>query len=366
MEFICSQEEIKKALMQSAKAVPSRPTHPILGNILFSVENDVLSLTGFNLNLAIISSISVESIVDGSITLPSNILINLIGKLPSQELRFQLSENTVKIITENGTFSLQGIDDSEYPEIPQVTSEKSLLLTSDTLIDGFKKTCFAASSDDTKQVLTGVHFMLSDNTLELAATDGHRLSVMKTEVENPEDYELTIPSYALNELLKIIEPRQDIKMSFEDGYIQVKSQNTTFIVRILDGTYPNYNSLIPTQFSYSIVVNKVKLVQALEILSVFNTQKNNTFKAEFFKDKIILTMDEKEVGRGRQTLDCQALCSLEDSINIGFNIKYVLDGLKKIDSDEVYFKWNTPQGPAIFTGLVDQMLYLVMPIQIRE
>lgn len=366
MEFICSQEEIKKALIQSAKAVPSRPTHPILGNILFTVEDNTLSMTGFNLNCAIVSSIQVDSIIDGSITIPSNILINLIGKLPSQELRFQVSENTVKIITENGTFSLQGIDSSEYPEIPQVTSEKTLLLSSEILLDGFKKTCFAASSDDTKQVLTGVHFILSNNALELAATDGHRLSIIKTEVESSEDCELTIPSYALNELLKILEPKQEILMNFEDGYIQVKSQNTTFIVRILDGIYPNYNSLVPTQFTYSIVTNKSKLVQALEILSVFNSQKNNTFKAELFKDKIILTMDEKEVGRGKQTLDCQALCSLEDPINIGFNIRYVLDGLKKIDSEEVYFKWNTPQGPAIFTGLADQMIYLVMPIQIRD
>lgn len=363
MKFFCQQSDLKKALSIVGKCVPSRATHPILETVKFEIDSNTLTLTTFNLSSGSITNIPIDecSGVEG-FCLPFNLLSNLINKLPEQKLTFEKKEENITIGTKSGEFILQSFPLNDYPELPEVKTENKIILDANLFIDSLGKTCFAASTDETKQVLTGVHLSIKENQIELAATNGHRLSCWKTETDLTEEIDITIPSKALREFYKSI-TEDSITLYFEDTYLKIETEQQTFITRILEGTYPSYQQLIPTEFEHKIVCERKKLIQALDLISVFF---DNNAIFTISQDSINLTTKGTEIGNSTQLVKSQYLGKLESPIKISFNIKYVLEGLKNIDSEEIKLKINTPQSPAIFTHLIDDFLYLVMPVQIRE
>ena len=273
----------------------------------------------------------------------------------------------------SGKFQLRGVKADEYPELPTVEKEEAFLLGIPALSEGLKGSLFAASSDETKQILTGIHLTRQLDTLEFAATDGHRLAVVKTsenteeeETDNPiteeQNFTVTIPARALRELEKIMamgKEEEDVALYVDEGQVVFELGCQHLTSRKLDGAYPNYNQLIPQSFERSLVTDRKALIDSLERVSVLTDQKNNLvkFNLDSEKKQVILSVEARELGNAKESLDAEII---GDDFEIGFNIRYLMDGLKALSANEIKFQFNgTP-----LSGL--QMTYLIMPVQIRD
>jgi DNA polymerase III subunit beta len=390
MRIICSQSDLKTNLSLVSRVVPSRPTHPVLANVLLEADQESgrINLTGFDLSLGMRTSLDAQIIEGGSLTVPAKLMNDIVSRLPEGEITL-INENgdenqssILQIQSASGSFQVRGMDAEEYPELPTIEDGDTLSLPIEALMEGLKGTAFAASTDDSKQVLTGVHFIGSQDSLELAATDGHRLSMIQTSVEGTnededeetttfdlKDFEATIPARALREVEKMLTTAQDdeqLILHVDESQVIFELGRQRLTSRKLEGTYPSYRQLIPTQFKRQMTVDRKRLLNALELVAVLADQKNNIvkFTIDSEKEQLSLSVDAKDVGSGKQILPAEIT---GDSLQIGFNVKYLMDGLKALPSDEVTIHFNESTQPVIFNPLSGvKMTYLVMPVQLRD
>ena len=387
MKIICSQIDLKNNLSLISRAVPSRPTHPILANVLLVADEDKnqVTLTGFDLSLGMRSTFSAEVEEGGVITLPAKLFNDIVTRLPEGQIVLEFEKDEVDenpLVTLNslsGKFQLRGVNADEYPELPVVDKEESFLLKIPALTEGLRGSLFAASSDETKQILTGIHLTRQLDTLEFAATDGHRLAVVKTceekeaEEENSiteeQNFTITIPARALRELEKIMAMGQDedaIALYVDEGQVVFELGCQHLTSRKLDGAYPNYNQLIPQSFEKSMVIDRKHLIDSLERVSVLTDQKNNLVKFHLNSEQqqLILSVEANELGNAKELIEAEIT---GDNFEIGFNIRYLMDGLKALSANDIKFNFNSPTQPVIATPLSGvQMTYLIMPVQIRD
>jgi DNA polymerase III subunit beta len=399
MKFTCAQSDLNTNLSLVSRAVPSRPTHPILGNILLTVDADTqtVSLTGFDLSLGIRATIGAEIIEAGNLTLPAKLLSDIVSRLPQGEITIATIANDddeeilTTIKSASGSFQIRAMAATEYPELPTIEEGQTLTIPISVFSDGLKGALFAASADETKQILTGVHIRTSGSAaaptenLEFAATDGHRLAVVHTSAllsvntaleeqegnksENLTGFALTIPARALRELEKILGAKQEdetLSLHFDDSQIIFDLGDRRLTSRKLEGSYPAYEQLIPDRFSRTLTVDRKRLIGGLELVSVIADQKNNLvkFTLDGEKGQLSLAVDTKDVGNARESMPAEITGT---DTEIAFNVKYLMDGLKALAAQEIKMHLNEGTQPAIFTPLGGlKMTYLVMPVQIRE
>lgn len=244
-----------------------------------------------------------------------------------------------------------------------------------TLIEGLRGSLFATSADETKQVLTGVHLTVKQDTLEFAATDGHRLAVVETTNESPDassedSLEVTVPARALRELERMLahssESEEFVALYFDQGQVVFEWQHQRLTSRTLERHYPAYHLLIPKQFQRELTLERKQLLSSLERIAVLADQKNNLVKVSVNGDaqEITLSVESQDVGSAMESMSAQI--SGED-IDIAFNIKYLMEGLKALPASEISMHMNTDLTPVIFTPLGGlKMTYLAMPVQLRN
>lgn len=367
MNVILSQSELKSALQIVSKAIPSRPSHPILANVLINSNNDSITLTGFDLSIGIKLIIPALVIDPIAFTVPCKLFLDIISRLPDGEIQLSCEESekpTIRIECNSAKFSISGLASAEYPKMPQISSEESVSLSYEVLKEGVRNTAFSASNDETKQVLTGIHLSQKDDYLEFAATDGHRLAVSKQILENEVTINsVTLPSGALKDLISAA--KDDIDMTIEDGHVQFESGNLTFISRILDGTYPAYMGLIPTDFKREVVINRKDLISAVDLVSVLIGQANIIrLDLDGENDQLIVSGDGKEIGTGRQKINAEIT---GESLALGLNSKYFLESLRVMESEEIRVFLNEATQPVVIKPLSgEDSLFLIMPVQLRD
>jgi DNA polymerase III, beta subunit len=376
LHVVIPQSTLSPAIATVSRAVASRPTHPILGNIKLVADEDAqtLTLTAFDLNIAIVMPLSAQVVTGGAITLPSKLLGDIVSRLPDEDVTIfntsalEEATNLVSLTCGSGKYQLNGLPVTEFPELPNIDSDESFDIAIATLRAGLAATLIAVSQDETKRILTGVHFVSAPDYLEFAATDGHRLSVIKTLVEDGQEFVATIPAKALKTLDLLI-GNQDlpITMRADDSNAIFELPNGTLITRLLDGTYPNYRQLIPTSLGRKITLERKLLMSALERISVLADTKNNIVKITVDNDaqEISLSVESPDVAAGREALAAQVS---GDDLEIAFNVKYLADGLKTLHTNEIQLQLNLANNPALACAYWRGMsrLILLMPVQIRN
>ncbi len=385
MEIVCNQNEFNYAIQLVSKAVASRPTHPILANLLLTADQGTnkISLTGFDLNLGIQTSFDATVNKSGAITVPSKLLSEIVNKLPSEtpvSLDVDESSDNILIKSDRGSFNIKGIPSDDYPSLPFVESGTSLNIDPSSFLKALKLTIFASSSDDSKQLLTGVNFTFNLKYLESAATDGHRLAVVLVDnkenfdekedfVSNEENLSVTIPTRSLREIEKLVSLRSSensIKLFYDKGQVVFISSNQIITTRTLEGSYPNYSQLIPDNFTKVFTFNTKKIIESLERIAVLADQQSSVVKIKLNeKDLALVSADAQDIGNASELVPV----SFDfDQFDIAFNVRYLLEGLKVISSDNVIFKCNLPTTPAVLVpdDNINSFTYLVMPVQVRS
>jgi len=385
MEIICNQNELNNAIQLVNKAVATRPTHPILANILLTADQGTnkISLTGFDLNLGIQTSFDGTVKDSGAITIPSKLLSEIVNKLPNETpVSLDVDENSDNILikSDRGSFNLKGIPSDDYPSLPFVESGTSLNIDPNSFLKALKSTIFASSNDDSKQLLTGVNFTFKQNYLESASTDGHRLAVSlidkEENVENNEslhsnesDLSVTIPTRSLREIEKFFtlkSSENSLKLFYDKGQLVFISSNQIITTRTLEGNYPNYSQLIPDTFSKIVNFNTKKLIDALERIAVLADQQSSVVKIKLDNtDLALISADAQDIGNANESIPVSY--SGED-FDIAFNVRYLLEGLKVISSQNVLLKCNLATTPAVLVpeDNLNSFTYLVMPVQVRS
>ena len=391
MKIVSSQSDLKNNLSLVSRAVPSRAEPAVLANVLMiaTEATQKVSMVAFDGSMGIKTSFNAEVLEGGSITLPAKLLNDIVTRLPEMEITLDAgdeSENFVATISSaGGEFQLTGIDAEEFPELPKVEGEQKMELPIALLNEGLGGCLFAASTELSKQVLTGVHLKTKalgegNNTdiLEFAATDSHRLAVVATDwnEENSEsgsaidlpEFAVTIPAKALRELERIVGDAAEtdrVKVSFDDAVMIFELGDRLLTSAKIPGDYPAYGQLIPQEFAREMIVDRKRLLSGLELVAVL-AQKNNLVKFSLNNDlgELTVSADAQDIGNAKQSLPAEII---GEDIEIAFNIKYLMDGLKALSAPEVKMQLNEGHQPVIFSPLGGlDMTYLVMPVQLRN
>ncbi|ELR99660.1 DNA polymerase III subunit beta [Gloeocapsa sp. PCC 73106] len=377
MKIICSKNEFNSNLGLVSRIVPSRPTHPILANVLLIADEkkQQLTLTSFDLSMSISTHFPAEISHEGKITLPAKLLTDIVSRLPEGEIMMfyepdDLEDNPLFTITSaSGRFQIRSMGAEEYPELPVVEGE-NLNLPVSTLMQGFKSAAFAASPDETKQVLTGLHLQKTSTNLEFAATDGHRLAVGVQELDSFEtEFSMTIPVRAFRELERLLnnaQPDENVELYLEETQVAFEFSSFRLTSRKLEGTYPAYHKLIPEKFSRQVTVDRKLLLRGLELMAVLADQRSNLvkFTIDTKEAKVILQVEAPDLGNAKESLPAEIT---GDHLDIGFNVKYLIDGLKAFNCTDIQIQLNEANQPVIFSPLGgNKITYLVMPVQLRD
>ena len=385
MKVVCSQSELNSALQLVSRAVATRPTHPVLANVLLTADagSNRLSLTGFDLSLGIQTSLAASVETSGAITLPARLLGEIVSRLSSDSpvtLAVDDSGEQVQPTSLSGSYQMRGMSADDYPDLPMVESGMTLKLQPERLVQALKGTLFASSADEAKQLLTGVHLKFNQRALEAAATDGHRLAVLNvedalqdaalTDAVDDEGFAVTLPSRSLREVERLMASwRSDEPVSLfcDRGQVVFLAADQMVTSRTLEGTYPNYGQLIPDGFTRTFGMDRRALIAALERIAVLADQHNNVVKfSSQPEDGVVqISADAQDVGSGSESLPS----NLEgDAMQIAFNVRYLLDGLKAMGSDRIVLHCNAPTTPAVLRSeeASEAFTYLVMPVQIRS
>ena len=385
MKLVCSQAELNAALQLVSRAVASRPTHPVLANVLLTADagTDRLSLTGFDLNLGIQTSLPASVDTSGAVTLPARLLGEIVSKLSSDSpvsLSSDAGAEQVELTSSSGSYQMRGMTADDFPELPLVENGTALRVDPSSLLKALRATLFASSADEAKQLLTGVHLRFNQKRLEAASTDGHRLAMLtvedalqaeiNAEESEPAELAVTLPARSLREVERLMaswKGDDPVSLFCERGQVVVLAADQMVTSRTLEGTYPNYRQLIPDGFSRTIDLDRRAFISALERIAVLADQHNNVVRiaTEPATGLVQISADAQDVGSGSESLPAEIN---GDAVQIAFNVRYVLDGLKAMDCDRIRLSCNAPTTPAILTPTNDEsgLTYLVMPVQIRS
>lgn len=395
MKLVCTQNDLSTNLSTVSRAVPGRAPQPVLANVrlIADVQTQRVSLIAFDLSLGIKTSFQAQVEVGGDIALPAKLLNDIVSRLPTGDIALEETvEDTVTLTCAIGRYQVRGMDAGEFPELPAIENSQVLLLPKDALLEGLHGCLFATSTDETKQVLMGVHLKVGADSLEFAATDGHRLAMVKTsnradsEAESPatgqdSKFEMTVPARALRELEKIAGMQQsdsaialhfdstqvifELPVAVEDGSIAATTYHR-ITTRTLEGKYPDYHQLIPQQFQRQLNVERKQLLNAVERIAILADKKNHLVKFGLDSDsqQLTLSVEAADVGTGQESMPAQIS---GDSMEIVFNVKYLEPVIKAIPSRELQMQLNESAQPVILLPVGgERITCLVMPVQIRE
>jgi DNA polymerase-3 subunit beta len=297
-------------------------------------------------------------------------------------LQCEEGSEQVELTSASGSYQMRGMPADDFPELPLAQVATPIRLDAEALIKGLRATLFASSGDEAKQLLTGVHLGLDANGLECAATDGHRLAVLRLQngadapaaAGEPSDQaadqlDVTVPARSLRELERLLSSRgaaDPVSLFCDRGQVVFQWADQVLTSRSLDGTYPNYRQLIPESFARSLQLDRKGLVGALERVAVLADQHNNVVKlsSDPAAGQLAISADAQDVGSGSEALAAEVS---GEAIQIAFNVRYVLDGLKAMGSERVELRCNAPTTPVVLSPLDEPAFtYLVMPVQIRQ
>lgn len=375
MKLTIEQSKLAEILETAYLAISPKPTDPILGNILLIADEDgIVSATGTNLNLTIHTTTTANVEISGQVALPAKLLTDTVNNVRG-EITLEV-ENQACIITHNsGKCRLIGGKPDEFPTLPKGENPTEINLSAKKLQAALEGTLYCASSDETKLVLTGVNFKIDTNKWQAASTNGHKLALvtgtLDSEYSDPINF--TVPGKSLGELNKILSQSADTSVCnilLSDKTIEFSLPNTKVISRLLEGEYPKINSLIPRSFEYEFILERKGFESALKRVSYLAERKQKVVKIlwELEATQATLYTEATDIGDAVDSVLMKSANSNSESISIGLNIDYLIEGLKHISTDEIVVRCNKPTQPVIVCpmgGLLNQ-LYLVMPVEIKQ
>jgi len=371
MKFTLSKSKLFSAVQDVLNVVPTRTTLPVLSNMLLEVTDSKLKLAATDLDISMITTIPISASKKGSITIPARTFAEILRELPESEIEIDVTENRMELKVERGTYRLSGIPSDEFPKLPTANLAKQIKIPGDNFVKMIQKTVFAVSTDESRPALNGVLWQTSGKSMQMVATDGHRLAKV-SEKDNKlkglhED--IIIPPKVLNLLVKLLgEGEKEVGVIFGENNIIFNLDDSILASRLIEGPYPNFEQVIPKDNDKKLVLNKDLLQSIVRRVSILANTLTHQIKFSLKKDNLELSSADFDLGgEAKESLACDYTA---EPMDIGYNASYVLDILKQIDGDEVIFELGTPVSAAMIYSAakkeVEDYLYLLMPLRLAE
>jgi DNA polymerase-3 subunit beta len=363
IKFKVTKEAILDGLQRVQNVVSTRTTLPILSNVLVQATSGSLSLTTTDLDVAVRCRIQADVSKEGATTLPARKLFLILKEVVAPEIEVEVDDrNAASIRCGTSFYKIMGLPEEEFPRFPEPGSAKTVKIEQSVLRGMLKKTAYAVSSDETRYVLNGVFIGLKADKLTTVATDGRRLALTEHEIEVPKggETELIVPSKAVGELERLLGDQGEVKLSIGENQILFELDSTTLASKLIEGTYPNFRQVIPTETKERITLERELLLAALHRASILASEKSQSVKLDFAKNTLTITATTPEVGEAKETL---SINYKGKEIAIAFNPQYLMDPLRNLDADEIFLELIDELSPGV-VKVNEPFLYVLMPMRL--
>jgi DNA polymerase III subunit beta len=367
MKLTISKEQISHGLQAVQNIVSSRTTLPILSNVLLQAEGNRLNLTATDLDVTIACGVEAKVERPGAITLPVKRFFGIVRELGSGELEIEADErNSCSLRSGASYYKLNGLPAEEFPPLPKFADRNKIIVSQEKLRTMLKRSSFAISTDETRFVLNGIFLSLKEHKMTMVATDGRRLALVDEELEIPTEGqgEFIVPTKAINELNRLLQLKGEAELQFNEnqGAFNLRDESgfsVLIISKLVEGNYPNYRQVIPTETKERIPLGREELLQALRRAEIMTSEKSNSVKLSFTKNNLAITANTPEIGEARESI---AVNYKGRDLAIAFNPTYLMDPLKALDNDEVYLELIDELSPGV-VKINGPFLYVLMPMR---
>lgn len=364
MKFKILKSELDKHISIAQKAISNKSSIQLLEGILFTVKDGQLILSSTDLELSIETRTDCDVIEEGSIVINSTMIGNLVRKMPQDMITITVDGLNINIKSQNSVFDITGQEANEYPQNPDIHEEALLTMENQDLKDAIKETIFATSNDETRLAFTGVLFEIKEDYVRFVGLDGYRMAMKTFEVNSGAQATSIVPKRAFNELVKILdETSTDIIVI--PGHIVFINGSTKMYSRLIDKNYIDYNKIIIKGHKTTVKLNRNDFINSLERALLLTTGNNASLTKLTFEDDMITINSNSEFGK----LDEKIFVEKEgNDLVIAFNTRYMLDGLKAIEDDEVVLHLNSQLEPMNIYPVNDsnQYIYIVLPVRLSK
>jgi len=370
MKFICTQENLTKALNIVSKAVPNRSTLPVLKGIMIRgvSGDDKITLAASDLDISIETNIEAVILEGGSIVLPSKLFSEIVRKMPYEDLTISVEDNDFTVIRSiDDEFTIQGVPSDEFPRIEENNDGKPFIISKEILKNLIKKTCFAASNDETRGIITGELIEIKNGSITFVAIDGFRIAIVKEDVPNTDEKNIIIASKIMQELGKVFlenEEDEDVKIIVDEKKVLFLLEDTRILTRLMEGEFIKFRDIIPAEGLINIKIDRLKLLDATERASIIIREGKNTFIKFIIEGKTMTVSSKAEEGTSKSVI---SIDKEGGDLEIGFNARFILDALKAINDEEIRMEFNSGVGPCLIKPLKgDSFTYLILPFRISN
>ncbi len=375
MKFKINQDHFSNGLLQVLNVVASRSTMPILSNVLIEAEEGHISLTTTNLDLGIRCRIKAEVTDKGSITLPVRKLANIVKELPVNEVFLETSEkNQAKITSGGSLFKIMGISSEEFPPLPTFENRKVFELSQDEIVNMLKSVSYAQSTDENRYILNGVYFKFADEKLTLVATDGRRLGLTGLDLEVSEENagSLILPAKTVAELERLMGKGEKVNIAFNDRQAAFEIgldeagdsglvDHLYLVSKIVEGNYPNYRQVIPKETEHRVKIERELMLECVNRAALVTSDKSNSVKIKVSKNLLEISGQSSEYGESHESM---AIAYDGPEVQVAFNPQFLMEPLKALNKDEVFFEFKDELSPGLFKTL-DNFICVIMPLRLN-
>jgi DNA polymerase III subunit beta len=375
MKFVVSSTELLGHLQAISRVISSKNTLPILDNFLFDLKGKDLEITASDLESTLITKLRLENTDgDGSVAIPARILLDTLKEFPEQPLTFDINVSTMAVVinSENGRFSVVGQNGVDFPVLPVIRSDKkvSFMLGASVLLSGINRTLFATADDELRPVMGGIFVEAGTDGLTFVASDAHKLvRYRRSDAKADENASFILPKKPAS-LLKNILPKEDgtVKVDFDDKNAFFTLSDYRVVCRLVEGNYPNYNSVIPKNNPRKVSVDRVELYNSLKRVSVFSNQASNLVKLQFTGNQMMISAQDIDFSISAYE---RVKCRYEgEEMEIGFKSVFLLEILANLSSQDVHIELADPTRAGLFLPAENEnessdLLMLLMPMMIN-
>lgn len=376
MWVTCLQENLSKGLATVGRAVASRATLPVTQNVLIQTDKGRLKLTATNLEIAISTWIGGQIESEGAVTIPARMLSDFVNSLPPEKVEIDLVNEPkgIHIRCANFEATINGTDAAEFPPIPSVSDGASITIPGDRLRGALERVVFSAATDDSRPALTGVNVDITETSLTLAAADGFRMSVEKTELANGPADEISciVPARTMSELQRLLtDPSGEVEFTITNARTQAlfRLANVEVVTQLVQGTFPDYEKIMPVSHTTRADIDLQRMVQATRAASVFARDGSGIIRLIMTpgengdEGSVSISSRAEEMGDNRGVV----MAKVEgDESKIAFNARFLTDVLNVMRGDDVVLETSTPSSPGLFrSDKLTGYSHVIMPMYVQ-
>jgi DNA polymerase-3 subunit beta len=368
MNLSIAKDQLILGLQSVQNIVSTRTTLPILSNVLLRAEGNKLEFTATDLDVTISCAVEANVKKKGATTIPVKKLFGIIRELASPEIEMEVDEKHACSIRAGASFyKIHGLSADEFPPVQKFKEEKKISLPQEKIKSMLRKTAFAISTDESRYVLNGIFISLKEHKMTMVATDGRRLALVDEEVDIPENSqgEFIIPTKAVNEMTRLLADKGEVEMKFSENQVALNLNNEKgisilVISKLVEGNYPNYRQVIPSEAKERIAIPREELLAAVRRAQIMTSDKANSVKMAVTRNNLAITANSPEVGEARESL---AINYKGKDMAIAFNPAYLIEPLGALTEDEVFFELIDELSPGVLK-VNGPFLYVVMPMRL--